>query len=160
MTRPRARDLGLPFPGTPGPFNAITDVPGVEVGFCTLTDPSRAMRTGVTAILPRPGTTPQPVWAGHYALNGNGEMTGTHWINDAGYFLGPFVGAAVDLLLPEWLRVTQGYYLLVYATLVMVLMMFFPKGIVGIVERIREHFRAKTGTFTASGTPTATATKP
>ena len=91
MTKPRARDLGLPFPGTPGPFNAITDVPGVEVGFCTLTDPSRAMRTGVTAILPRPGTTPQPVWAGHYALNGNGEMTGTHWINDAGYFLGPIL---------------------------------------------------------------------
>jgi L-aminopeptidase/D-esterase-like protein len=49
------------------------------------------MRTGVTAILPRPGTTPQPVWAGHYALNGNGEMTGTHWINDAGYFLGPIL---------------------------------------------------------------------
>jgi L-aminopeptidase/D-esterase-like protein len=47
------------------------------------------MRTGVTAILPRPSTQPQPVWAGHYALNGNGEMTGTHWINDAGYFLGP-----------------------------------------------------------------------
>lgn len=78
-------------------------------------------------------------------------------VGGAGYFLGPFVGAAVDLLLPEWLRVTQGYYLLVYATLVMLLMMFFPKGIVGIVERIREHYRAKTGTFTASGTPTAAA---
>jgi D-aminopeptidase len=89
--KPRARDLGLPFPGTPGPLNAITDVPGVAVGFCTLTDPSRKMRTGVTAILPRPGTDPQPVWAGHYALNGNGEMTGTHWINDAGYFLGPIL---------------------------------------------------------------------
>ncbi|MCT8330358.1 DmpA family aminopeptidase [Albidovulum sediminis] len=91
MTRPRARDLGLPFPGTPGPLNAITDVPGVAVGFCTLTDPARKMRTGVTAILPRPGTEPQPVWAGHYALNGNGEMTGTHWINDSGYFLGPIL---------------------------------------------------------------------
>lgn len=89
MTNPRARDLGLPFPGTPGPHNAITDVPGVAVGFCTLTDPAKRMRTGVTAILPRPSTQPQPVWAGHYALNGNGEMTGTHWINDAGYFLGP-----------------------------------------------------------------------
>lgn len=91
MTRPpRARDLGLPFPGTPGPLNAITDVPGVEVGFCTLTDPTRDLRTGVTAILPRgKGTTPIPVTAGHYALNGNGEMTGTHWIDDAGYFLGP-----------------------------------------------------------------------
>lgn len=90
-TGPRARDLGLPFPGTPGPLNAITDVPGVAVGFCTLTDASRNMRTGVTAILPRPGTEPQPVWAGQYALNGNGEMTGTHWINDAGYFLGPIL---------------------------------------------------------------------
>lgn len=69
MTRPRARDLGLPFPGTPGPLNAITDVPGVTVGFCTLTDPARKMRTGVTAILPRPGTEPQPVWAGQYAIN-------------------------------------------------------------------------------------------
>jgi L-aminopeptidase/D-esterase-like protein len=90
-SKPRARDLGLPFPGTPGPLNAITDVPGVAVGFCTLTDPARKMRTGVTAILPRPATDPQPVWAGQYALNGNGEMTGTHWINDAGYFLGPIL---------------------------------------------------------------------
>jgi D-aminopeptidase len=87
--KPRARDLGLPFPGTPGPLNAITDVPGVAVGFCTLTDPARKMRTGVTAVLPRQGPEPMPVWAGQYALNGNGEMTGTHWINDAGYFLGP-----------------------------------------------------------------------
>ena len=87
----RARDLGLPFPGSPGPLNAITDVPGVAVGFCTLTDPTKKMRTGVTAILPRPSTQPQPVWAGQYALNGNGEMTGTHWINDAGYFLGPIL---------------------------------------------------------------------
>ena len=91
MTRPRARDLGLPFPGTPGPLNAITDVAGVQVGFCTLTDPARAMRTGVTAILPRKGRDPLPVRAGHYALNGNGEMTGTHWIDDAGYFLGPIL---------------------------------------------------------------------
>ncbi|MFZ1340767.1 MAG: P1 family peptidase [Paracoccaceae bacterium] len=89
QSRPRARDLGLPFPGTPGPLNAITDVPGLAVGFCTLTDPARKMRTGVTAILPRPGHDPQPVWAGIYALNGNGEMTGSHWIADAGYFLGP-----------------------------------------------------------------------
>lgn len=91
VKKPRARDLGLPFPGTPGPMNAITDVAGVAVGFCTLTDPVRKMRTGVTAILPRPSTEPQPVWAGQYALNGNGEMTGTHWINDAGYFLGPIL---------------------------------------------------------------------
>ena len=88
--KPRARDLGLPFPGEPGPLNAITDVPGVHVGFTTLTDPARNIRTGVTAIVPRGGKTePRPVWAGQYALNGNGEMTGTHWINDAGYFTGP-----------------------------------------------------------------------
>lgn len=87
---PRARDLGLPFPGTPGPHNAITDVLGVEVGFCTLTDTSKGMRTGVAAILPRgSGDVPRPVWAGQFALNGYGEMTGTHWINDAGYFVGP-----------------------------------------------------------------------
>ena len=85
----RARDLGLPFPGTPGPWNAITDVPGIAVGFTTLTDPARNIRTGVTAILPRPGREARPVAAGQATLNGNGEMTGTHWINDAGYFLGP-----------------------------------------------------------------------
>ncbi len=90
MPKPRARDLGLPFPGQPGPLNAITDVPGVRVGFCTLTDPAKKMRTGVTAILAREDTDlPQPVWAGQFTLNGNGEMTGTHWINDAGYFIGP-----------------------------------------------------------------------
>lgn len=89
--KPRARGLGLPFPGQPGPFNAITDVPGVTVGFCTLTDAAKRMRTGVTAILPRPGRTPRPVWAGHFALNGNGEMTGTHWIKDAGFFIGPIL---------------------------------------------------------------------
>lgn len=87
--KPRARDLGLPFPGTPGPYNAITDVPGVAVGFTTLTDPALKMRTGVTAIVPRPGREARPVMAGQATLNGNGEMTGTHWINDAGYFLGP-----------------------------------------------------------------------
>lgn len=88
--RKRARALGLPLRGTPGPWNAITDVPGVQVGLCTLTDPAKDMRTGVTAILPRPDRDiPRPVWAGFHALNGNGEMTGTHWISDAGYFLGP-----------------------------------------------------------------------
>jgi D-aminopeptidase len=90
--KPRARALGLDFPGTPGPFNAITDVPGVRVGFTTLTDPARQMRTGVTAILPRDEAGhPQPVWAGVFALNGNGEMTGTHWIKDGGYFIGPIL---------------------------------------------------------------------
>lgn len=88
--KPRARDLGIPFAGTPGPLNAITDVPGVSVGFTTLIDPSKNCRTGVTAIRPRPDKDiPQPVWAGFHSLNGNGEMTGTHWINDAGYFQGP-----------------------------------------------------------------------
>jgi D-aminopeptidase len=94
-TKPRARDLGLPLPGQPGPNNAITDVAGVEVGFSTIK--SLAMRpgdtqiyTGVTAVLPRGrGKQPTPVWAGQFDLNGNGEMTGTHWIADAGYFLGP-----------------------------------------------------------------------
>nr|WP_280778217.1 P1 family peptidase [Rhizobium sp. SG_E_25_P2] len=90
MTKPRARALGLPFPGAPGPNNAITDVPGVLVGFCTLTDPAQNMRTGVTAIIPRAEKdSPHPVWAGFHTLNGNGEMTGVHWINDAGYFVGP-----------------------------------------------------------------------
>ena len=94
MTNPsktmRARDLGLPFPGVPGNYNAITDVPGVKVGFRTLTDPKKYIRTGITAIIPRDdNNNPTPVWAGQYSLNGNGEMTGTHWINDAGYFVGP-----------------------------------------------------------------------
>lgn len=86
----RARDLGLPFPGTPGSLNAITDVAGVSVGTKTLLDPARHMRTGVTAIIPRMDAgRPEPVRAGQATLNGNGEMTGTHWINDGGYFLGP-----------------------------------------------------------------------
>ena len=90
--KPRARDLGLPFPGTPGPYNAITDVKGIEVGFTTLTHPDQFLRTGVTAILPRGKSAEAcPVLAGHYALNGNGEMTGTHWIDDAGHFLGPIL---------------------------------------------------------------------
>ena len=99
MTKPRARDLGLPFPGTPGPLNAITDVPGVMVGYSTiLAERGEAghehgggpVRTGVTAILPRGrDPVPRPVWAGQFSLNGNGEMTGVHWIHDAGYFIGP-----------------------------------------------------------------------
>jgi D-aminopeptidase len=90
MPKPRARDLGLPFAGTPGPLNAITDVAEVTVGLTTLMDDARGMRTGVTVIRPRQDAgLPVPVWAGHYALNGNGEMTGTHWIDDAGYMIGP-----------------------------------------------------------------------
>jgi D-aminopeptidase len=93
VKKPRGRELGLPFPGTPGPLNAITDVPGVMVGFTTLDGVSadgKTIKTGVTAILPRGHLAePQPVWAGLHRFNGNGEMTGTHWIEDAGYFFGP-----------------------------------------------------------------------
>ena len=94
-THTRARDLGLPLPGTPGPHNAITDVSGVEVGFSTVKSLAaapgdRQIYTGVTAVLPRGHSrTPNPMWAGQFDFNGNGEMTGTHWIADAGYFLGP-----------------------------------------------------------------------
>lgn len=90
MPKRRARDLGLPFPGVTGPNNAITDIPGVSVGMTTLIDRDGPVRSGVTAILPRANEANlMPVWGGFYALNGNGEMTGTHWINDAGYFCGP-----------------------------------------------------------------------
>jgi D-aminopeptidase len=90
MAKPRARDLGLDFPGTPGPNNALTDIPGVQVGYTTLIDDTAGVRTGVTAILPHGhDSVPRPVWAGQFSLNGNGEMTGVHWIHDAGYFTGP-----------------------------------------------------------------------
>jgi len=97
MKKLRGRELGLPFPGKTGKHNAITDVPGVEVGYCTriegegpLIQGKGPVRSGVTAILPRGHESePHPVWAGMYALNGNGEMTGTHWIKDGGYFVGP-----------------------------------------------------------------------
>ncbi|PYE53938.1 P1 family peptidase [Deinococcus yavapaiensis] len=92
MTRRlRGRELGLPFPGTPGTFNALTDVQGVEVGFTTLiTSGAAPARTGVTAILPRGrAASLEPVWAGHHRFNGNGELTGLHWVEDAGYFRGP-----------------------------------------------------------------------
>jgi L-aminopeptidase/D-esterase-like protein len=86
QTKPRARDLGVPFDGTPGPLNAITDVTGVEVGMTTLT--SGPARTGVTAILPRGKTSADPVFSGWFSLNGNGEMTGTTWIEEAGFLEG------------------------------------------------------------------------
>jgi D-aminopeptidase len=91
MPKKRARDLGLDLAGTPGPNNAITDVDGVLVGYSTVVGDGPAQaRTGVTAILPRGrNPEPQPVWAGQFSLNGNGEMTGTHWIHDGGYFVGP-----------------------------------------------------------------------
>ena len=92
IQRPRGRDLGLPFPGTPGPYNAITDVAGVEVGTVTLilgdgplVVGQGPVRTGVTAILPRGlAGASIPCAAGYYALNGNGEMTGVVWIEEAG----------------------------------------------------------------------------
>jgi D-aminopeptidase len=93
----RARDLGIPFDGTPGPLNAITDVSGVEVGFTTLIEGEGPLqvgngpvRTGVTAVLPR-GKRFDPVFAGWYSLNGNGEMTGTHWIEESGFLEGPVI---------------------------------------------------------------------
>jgi L-aminopeptidase/D-esterase-like protein len=87
--KPRARALGIPFGGTPGPLNAITDVPGVEVGYATLIEGDR-IRTGVTAIHPRgPAGTGDPVAAGFHSQNGNGEMTGVSWINESGTFDGP-----------------------------------------------------------------------
>ena len=94
--RPRARDLGVPFAGTPGPFNAITDVPGVEVGHVTLISGEGMLqvgagpvRTGVTALLPRGRASRDPVFAGWFSLNGNGEMTGTAWIDESGLLEGP-----------------------------------------------------------------------
>lgn len=94
--KPRAREIGLPFTGAPGPHNAITDVPNVAVGLSSVCEtkprPGRLLpvRTGVTAIVPHPqAEVPVPVFAGIHRFNGNGEMTGTHWIEDGGYFLGP-----------------------------------------------------------------------
>src|SRR5438270_3675557 len=87
QTPQRARDLGVPFEGRPGPLNAITDVKGVEVGQTTLIDGSGSLqvgkgpiRTGVTVIIPRGKADPEPVYAGWFAQNGNGEMTGTTWV--------------------------------------------------------------------------------
>jgi len=95
----RARDLGVPFDGTPGPLNAITDVAGVEVGYATtirgegkLVIGKGPVRTGVTAIIPRGhDSLNDPVYAGMFSLNGNGEMTGTHWIEESGFLEGPVV---------------------------------------------------------------------
>lgn len=90
--QPRARDLGIPFDGSTGTQNAITDVAGVTVGYSTLIEGAgaHAIRTGVTAILPRNSATlNQPVFAGIFSLNGNGEMTGSHWIEESGFLEGP-----------------------------------------------------------------------
>ena len=86
QTKPRARDLGVPFDGTPGANNAITDVKGVEVGYTTLNSGSgdKAIRTGVTAILPQGKNFNGRLFAAWHTLNGNGEMTGTTWIEESG----------------------------------------------------------------------------
>jgi L-aminopeptidase/D-esterase-like protein len=113
--RARARDLGIPFEGDPGPLNAITDVAGVEVGFATLIAGEGRLevgkgpvRTGVSAVLPR-GQFNDPVFGGWYALNGNGEMTGTTWVEESGFVEGPImitnthsVGIVRDAVI-EWL---------------------------------------------------------
>jgi len=91
----RARDLGIPFEGTPGEHNAITDVGGVTVGFETIVRDlpgDKAVRTGVTAVLPRgERTNSLPVYGGWFSLNGNGEMTGTTWVEESGFVEGPIM---------------------------------------------------------------------
>src|SRR5437667_3710126 len=95
----RARDLGVPFDGTPGKLNSITDLPGVEVGYTTLISGDGKLetgkgpvRTGVTAIIPRGhDSLNDPVYAGCFSLNGNGEMTGTAWVEESGFLEGPIV---------------------------------------------------------------------
>ena len=120
-TRPRARDLGVPFDGTPGPLNAITDVRGIEVGLTTLISgegklvPGKGpVRTGVTAIRPRgKASSNAPVFAGWFSQNGNGEMTGTTWVEEGGFLEGPVmitnthsVGVVRDAVI-DW-RVKHG----------------------------------------------------
>jgi D-aminopeptidase len=98
QTKPRARDLGVPFDGTPGPYNTITDVKGVEVGNTTLISGSGKLivgegpvRTGVTAVLPRGRDENDSVFGAWFTLNGNGEMTGTTWLEDSGFLGGPIM---------------------------------------------------------------------
>jgi D-aminopeptidase len=119
--KPRARDLGVPFDGTPGPLNAITDVAGVTVGHTTLISGEGKLqigkgpvRTGVTAVLPRgKESMSNPVFAGWFTENGNGEMTGTTWVEESGFLEGPVmitnthsVGVVRDSVI-QW-RVTHG----------------------------------------------------
>jgi D-aminopeptidase len=119
--KPRARDLGVPFDGTPGPLNAITDVSGVMVGHTTLISGEGKLqvgkgpvRTGVTAVLPRgKDSMNNPVFAGWFSQNGNGEMTGTTWVEESGFLEGPVmitnthsVGVVRDAVI-QW-RVTHG----------------------------------------------------
>jgi D-aminopeptidase len=120
QTQPRARDLGVPFDGIPGPLNAITDVRGVEVGHSTIIFGEGKLevgvgpvRTGVTAVLPRGKQSTDPVFAGWFSLNGNGEMTGTTWVEESGFLEGPVmitnthsVGVVRDAVI-KW-RIQQG----------------------------------------------------
>ncbi len=120
-SKPRARDLGVPFDGTPGPLNAITDVAGVTVGHTTLISGEGKLqvgngpvRTGVTAVLPRgKDSMNNPVFAGWFSENGNGEMTGTTWVEESGFLEGPVmitnthsVGVVRDAVI-QW-RVQHG----------------------------------------------------
>jgi D-aminopeptidase len=97
LAKQRARDLGVPFDGIPGPLNAITDVSGVAVGHTTLISGEGKLevgkgpvRTGVTAVLPRgKDSFKNPVFAGWFSQNGNGEMTGTAWVEESGFLIGP-----------------------------------------------------------------------
>jgi L-aminopeptidase/D-esterase-like protein len=127
--KPRARDIGIPFEGTPGKWNAITDVPGVEVGYSTIISGSGKnyagkgpVRTGVTAIFPNGKVNHHPVFANWYTLNGNGEMTGTTWITESGFLETPVlitntnsVGVVRDAVLKwfvekNWYGNEQGWY--------------------------------------------------
>ena len=120
-SKPRPRDLGIPFDGTPGPLNAITDVAGVTVGHTTLISGEGKLqvgkgpvRTGVTAVLPRgKDSMNNSVFAGWWSLNGNGEMTGTTWVEESGFLEGPVmitnthsVGVVRDAVI-QW-RVSHG----------------------------------------------------
>ena len=119
--KPRARELGIPIDGTPGPLDAITDVRGVEVGHTTLITGSGKLvvgkgpvRTGVTVIHPRGKANPDPVFGAWFTLNGNGEMTGTTWIQESGILEGPIaitntnsVGIVRDAIL-QWQVGTPG----------------------------------------------------
>jgi D-aminopeptidase len=121
----RARDLGIPLEGAPGANNAITDVPGVEVGHVTLIEGSGRrirgkgpVRTGVTAILPRGRGDLRPSFASWFSLNGNGEMTGTAWIEDSGFLTGPLmltntfsVGTVRDAVIEWQMNHAPEYYL-------------------------------------------------
>jgi L-aminopeptidase/D-esterase-like protein len=96
--KPRARDLGIPFDGTPGPLNAITDIKGIEVGHTTLVSGKGKLvvgkgpvRTGVTAVLPRGKESHDRVFGAWFSLNGNGEMTGTTWLEESGCLEGPIM---------------------------------------------------------------------